>query len=292
MTGLTLGEKTMMALFDMLNNAQNGDAMKDIASKFGLDQEQMTKTVEALMPAFSTGLKRNTQTPDAMGDFMKALSSGNHSEYFQQASKAYSPEGVQDGNNILGHLFGSKEVSRAVAAQAEAASGVGQDIIKQLLPILANTLMGGMFNQTNEKMQGLSGSGSGNVFGDIISQMMKGASGNQAGSQSAGSNPLGDLIGGFLGGRTQGSAAQDNPLGKMMEGMMGGAKGQDNPLGQMMEGMFGGAKTQTPSASEPKANPYDDMFGKMFDTGRAVQDDYQKNVDGIFDQFLGGMNKK
>ena len=40
------------------------------------------------------------------------------------------------------------------------------------------------------------------------------------------------------------------------------------------------------------ANPYDELFGKMFNTGRVVQDEYQKNVDNIFDQYLGGMNKK
>ena len=59
-----MGEIIMMPLFDMLNNAQNGEAMKGIAKQFGLDEKQMNKTVEALMPAFSTGLKRNTQTPD------------------------------------------------------------------------------------------------------------------------------------------------------------------------------------------------------------------------------------
>ena len=255
----------MMPLFDMLNNAQNGEAMKGIAKQFGLDENQMNKTVEALMPAFSTGLKRNTQTPDAMGNFMKALSSGNHAQYFEDMTKAASPEGLADGNNILGHLFGSKDVSRAVAAQAEAASGVGQDVIKQLLPILATTIMGGMFNQTNNSMKAMSG-GNGNVFGDLMGQMM-----------SAG-----------------GAGAQNNPLGQILGGLMGSSApqgGQNNPLGQMMEGMFGGATQQKQPEAAP-ANPYDDLFGKMFDTGRVVQDKYQKNVDGIFDQYLGGMNKK
>lgn len=280
----------MMPLFDMLNKAQNGEAMKGIAKQFGLDENQMNKTVEALMPAFSTGLKRNTQTPDAMGNFMKALSSGNHSQYFEDITKAATPEGMADGNNILGHLFGSKDVSRAVAAQAEAASGVGQDVIKQLLPILASTIMGGMFNQTNDSMKAMSG-GSGNVFGDLMGQMMSAGQGGAA-NQSASNNPLGDLMGQMMG-AGQGSA-QNNPLGQILGGLLGGGaqKGaQNNPLGQMMEGMFGGATQQKQPEAAP-ANPYDELFGKMFDTGRVVQDEYQKNVDNIFDQYLGGMNKK
>lgn len=265
----------MLPLFDMLANAQNGGAMKEIAEKFGLDQSQMDSALEAMMPAFSNGLKRNVSSPDGMGQFMKALSSGNHSQYFENAASAFSSDGVADGNNILGHLFGSKDVSRAVAAQAEAASGVGQGIIKQLLPIVASTLMGGMFNQTNDQMKAMSGGGSGNVFGDLVGQMMGGGKG--------GSNPLGDMLGGMLGGA--GDKQQDNPFGKMMEGMLGNmTSGGSNPLGNM----FGGK----PEAAKPAANPYDDLFGKMFDTGRAVQNEHQKNMDGIFDQFLGGMDKK
>ncbi|MEW7007005.1 DUF937 domain-containing protein [Lentilitoribacter sp. EG35] len=269
----------MLPLFDMLMNAQNGSAMKDIAEKFGLDQSQMNSALEAMMPAFSNGLKRNVSSPDAMGQFMKALSSGNHSQYFENAANAFSSEGVADGNNILGHLFGSKDVSRAVAAQAEAASGVGQDIIKQLLPIIASTLMGGMFNQTNDQMKAMSGGGSGNVFGDLMGQMMGGSKG--------GSNPLGDMLGGMLGGASGNNQQQDNPFGKMMEGMMGNmASGSSNPFGNM----FGGSQPET--SNKEAANPYDELFGKMFDTGRTVQNEYQKNMDGIFDQFLGGMDKK
>lgn len=274
----------MLPLFDMLTNAQNGGAMKEIAEKFGLDQSQMNSALEAMMPAFSNGLKRNTSSPDAMGQFMKALSSGNHSQYFENAASAFAPQGVEDGNNILGHLFGSKDVSRAVAAQAEAASGVGQGIIKQLLPVIASTLMGGMFNQTNDQMKAMGGGGSGNVFGDLVGQMMGGGRG--------GSNPLGDMLGGMLGGTGgtggTGGKQQDNPFGKMMEGMMGGMTGggDSNPLGNM----FGGGQPE--ASSKPEANPYDNLFGKMFDTGRTVQNEYQKNMDGIFDQFLGGMDKK
>ena len=281
----------MMPLFDMLNNAQNGEAMRGMAKQFGLDENQMNKTIEALMPAFSTGLKRNTQTPDAMGSFMKALSSGNHAQYFEDISKAASPAGMADGNNILGHLFGSKDVSRAVATQAEAATGVGQDIIKQLLPVLATTIMGGMFNQTNDSMKAMSG-GSGNVFGDLMSQMMGAGQGAQ---QSASNNPFGDLMGQMMGAGQSG--AQNNPLGQILGGLMGGGQSgaqnnaQNNPFGQMMEGMFGGAAQQKQPEAAP-ANPYDELFGKMFDTGRTVQDEYQKNVDNIFDQYLGGMNKK
>ena len=45
----------MLSLYDMMMQAQNGNAVETMARQFGLAQEQATKAVAALMPAFSEG---------------------------------------------------------------------------------------------------------------------------------------------------------------------------------------------------------------------------------------------
>ncbi len=142
----------MLPLFDMMMQAQNGAAMEAVARQFNLAQEQATKAMAALMPAFSAGLKRSTSNPYDFVGLMQAVASGNYARYFEDMSRAFTPEGISDGNNILAQLFGSKEVSRAVAAQAAQMTGIGQDIYKQMLPVLADTLMGGLFKQTTGQM--------------------------------------------------------------------------------------------------------------------------------------------
>ena len=107
----------MLPLFDMLAQAQNGHGMEALARQFGLSQQQTQAAVEALLPAFSQGLKRNTADPYGLGAFMTAMASGQHAKYFEDATRAFSPQGVDEGNGILGHLFGSKDLSRAVAAR-------------------------------------------------------------------------------------------------------------------------------------------------------------------------------
>jgi hypothetical protein len=44
------------------------------------------------------------------------------------------------GNQILGHIFGSKDTSRDVAAQASEESGVDPSVLKKLLPIVAGAI--------------------------------------------------------------------------------------------------------------------------------------------------------
>ena len=292
----------MMPLYDMMMNAQNGDAMRSMARQFGLSESQMEQAMAALMPAFSTGLKRNASNPMDMSNFLSALAGGNHLQYFENMQNAFSPQGMQEGNGILGHIFGSKDVSRAVAAQAEAATGIGQEIFKQMLPVLASSIMGGLFKQATagqsagrQQSQAMSGA---NPIGELIAEMMRQGMGGARAQPTPKASPM------------------DNPLGQILEGMFGGGATRqpepdrgnpyaDNPLGQIFQDMFGsaagGLRQQAPEPEQQpdpdrmpsgrKRNPYDDLFGQMFDAGREVQSGYQKNMESIFDQYLQGMKQ-
>lgn len=286
----------MSSLFDMLAGAQNGDAINQMAKQFGLSQQQTQSAMEALLPAFSQGLKRNAATPTDLGSFLTALASGQHAKYFDNATNAFSPQGMQDGNGILGHLFGSKDLSRAVAAQASQATGIGQTILQQMLPVLASMIMGGLFKQSTGQAGGQTqqAAPSGNPLQSIIEQMMR--QGGLGQSQQGGQTPF------------------DNPFGKMLEGMFGGGQAQpqaqprqapqspasDNPLGRIFEEMLGGAQKSAPEpTAAPKPNPsgraktpYDDLFGDMFEAGAKTRNDYQQGMESIFDQFLQGMKKR
>ena len=299
----------MLPLFDMLTRAQNGNAVEQMARQYGLDQSQVQEAMAALMPAFSQGLKRNASNPNDLGAFLNALSSGQHAQYFEDATRAFSPHGMQEGNGILGHLFGSKDLSRAVAAQASQATGIGQDVLKQMLPALATMIMGGLFKQSTGQVQAAGFGGAGNPLQEIIEQMMRQGGGTTSRPAPRPEAPQPDLN------------QFDNPFGKILEGMFGGGQPQqrqapqqapqnpyaDNPLGKIFEEMMRGgqpaepARRQAPpkpAATRPTTNPsgrartpYDDLFGDMFESGSKTRDDYQKGMESVFDQFLKGMNR-
>ncbi len=307
----------MLPLFDMLANAQNGQAMEQLSRQFGLSMQQTQSAVEALMPAFSQGLKRNTSDPYGLGSFMSAMASGQHAKYFEDAQKAFAPQGVSEGNGILGHLFGSKDLSRAVADQAAQVSGVSSQVLQQMLPVIASMIMGGLFKQSTNQMHGgqqaAGFGGAGNPLGEIIEQMMK-----QGGDMMAGRVPQPAPP------PQQHPDPFDNPFGKVLKDMFGGGMPQqpppqqrraepqaqnpwgDNPLGKIFEEMMKGGqaagraapppepepRTRQPNPPEGRAkNPYDDIFGEMFKTGAKQRDEYEKNIGSIFDQFAKGMDR-
>ena len=64
-----------------------------------------------------------------------------------QAGRLGSADTVNDGNAILGHILGSRDVSRAVATNAASATGIGPDVLKRMLPVVATLAMGALAKQ-------------------------------------------------------------------------------------------------------------------------------------------------
>ena len=221
----------MFNMFDMLNQAQNGAAMENLSRQFGLHPDQTRKAVEALMPAFQEGMRRQAQSMDAMQGFFNQMGSGGYERFFDDPKATETEEVRQSGNDILGQLFGSKDVSRAVADQAATMTGIGTELMKQMLPVIASMMMGGLARQ---------GSGASNPMQQMFEQMMGGGRGG------AGANPFGDMLQGMMGsmfGAGAGSAGR-------------GGQGGFNPA-EIIDALFtAGRKTQDANT---------EAMGRIFD---------------------------
>jgi hypothetical protein len=150
---------------EMIMGAAGGGVLNQVAGQFGLNQSQAQSAIGALLPALMGGVQRNTQQQGGLESLLGALSGGNHGQYLDDPSMLSGA--TDDGNGILGHLLGSKDVSRAVAAQASAQTGIDSGILKQMLPIVASLAMGALSKQnTQHNLQGvMQTQGQGGVMG-------------------------------------------------------------------------------------------------------------------------------
>ena len=160
-----------MDLMDLLKATGGGDSVGQLASAVGLGSSDTSKLVEALAPALMRGIQKNTTNDDGLAGLRRALETGGHDRYIDDPSLMRSEDTRVDGNNILGHIFGSKDVSRNVAAAAAKETGVDASLIKKALPLLASLAMGAMAKKSS----------SGRDIGPSV--------------KSGGLGPLGDLLG-------------------------------------------------------------------------------------------------
>jgi hypothetical protein len=137
-----------MNILDAIVNAQDGAAVRQLGSQVGLGPDQTTAALSALVPALAAGFQRNLQNQGGLESLLSALSSGNHGLYIDDPASLTEPSAVADGNGILGHLLGSKDVSREVASRAAAQTGLSADVLKRMLPLAATLMMGAFAKQS------------------------------------------------------------------------------------------------------------------------------------------------
>jgi hypothetical protein len=133
-----------MNILEAMLQAQGGGAVQQLGQKFGLEDDQVASAISALAPALAAGFQRNMASPQGLDGLLGALGTGRHNRYLDDASLLGSAATTLDGNGILGHVLGSKDVSRQVAARVSAQTGIGESVLKQMLPVVAAMMMGAM----------------------------------------------------------------------------------------------------------------------------------------------------
>jgi hypothetical protein len=109
-----------MNMLDSILGAQGGGAAQQLGQQFGLNENQVSSALSALVPALAAGFQRNMSSPQGLDGLLSVLGGGQHQRYVDDGSALTHSDTINDGNGILGHIFGNKDVSRQVANRAAA----------------------------------------------------------------------------------------------------------------------------------------------------------------------------
>jgi hypothetical protein len=192
-----------MQLNDILN--QMG-GIPSMARELGISESQAASGAAALLPAILGGFKKQAQAQPAGLDGLGGLLNGLGGGGLLDDVLSPQPTNVNRGNDVLGQIFGSRDVSRSVAQGAAGQSGLDPALLKKMLPILAMLAAGYMAKQH--------------------------AGGTATGGTPQGGGGLGGLLGGLLGGggpAAGGAAGQAPGLAAMLD-----MNGDGNPLDDIL----------------------------------------------------------
>ncbi len=168
-----------MDLMDLLKASGGGDSLGQLAKTVGLGSDDTSNLVEALAPALMRGVQKNATDDAGLAGLRRALETGGHDRYIDRPELLHSEDTRNDGNKILGHIFGSKDVSRNVAAAAARDTGIDAGLIKKALPLLATLAMGAMSKKTSSGRELGSSASAGGLgpLGDLLNMGGKSAGG-------------------------------------------------------------------------------------------------------------------
>ena len=160
-----------MDLLNLLLNQGGGQAVRQLADNFGLDEQQTVSALSSLLPALGQGLARNASAQGGLESLLGALTGGQHQRYLEDPSILNQEDSINDGNGILGHILGSKDVSRQLAQRTSENTGIGVDILKKMLPMVATLAMGALSRQTAKNQQ-TSGNSATDGLSGILGQFL------------------------------------------------------------------------------------------------------------------------
>jgi hypothetical protein len=190
---LTIQDGADMQPTDIL--AQTG-GLQAIARELGVTESQAETGAAALLPAILGGFKKQATQPagiGGLGDLLGKLGGGS----LLDDVVAPHPTNVGRGNEVLGEIFGSKDVSRTVAQDASAKTGLDPALLKKMLPILTMLVAGYMAKQRGAGAAGASpsaGGGLGGILGGMLGgQGRAGGLGSMLDMNGDG-NPLDDIL--------------------------------------------------------------------------------------------------
>lgn len=246
----------MVNLFDIVRQAQSGAGIDNLSRQFGLTNDQTMRAVEALLPAFTLGFQRSALDPNLFAQLLNMMTSTRFAPFYE----AGLPGGSAGGQQVLDALFGP-QASRQIAAQASAMSGIGAQVLQQMLPLVAAMLMGGLVKFTS--LGGMS---------DLLRRWADWLESLRVdGRRSSGVGPdpyeaWADTMGAMFGlPRKPDPSPPSDPWSAFTQAMLG----------------------QAPAPSPPSSREPFEALARMFETGREVQAQHLANLHAIF-AGLGG----
>ncbi len=169
--------------------------LQSIARELGISEAQAEAGAAVLAPVILGGFKKQAQAPsglEGLGGLLAQLGGGG----LLDNAVSNEPTDIGLGNEVLGQIFGSKDVSRTVAQNAASRTGLDPAVIKRMLPIVAMLVAGYMAKQRGASQHPGGGGGLGDLLGGLLGQT-RGAAPGGGGSfldLNGDGNPLDDIL--------------------------------------------------------------------------------------------------
>jgi hypothetical protein len=145
---LVLRRRSLVDILSVLRQAQGGEAITSLARQFHIDPATADAAVAGIVAELSRALERNTLNRGGVADLMQLLGEVGTDPHLEHGKSLGSPEIRDTGNVLLGEILWNKDRSRALAARVSRATGVDEESVKAMLPVVATMLVGGLAQES------------------------------------------------------------------------------------------------------------------------------------------------
>ncbi len=179
-----------MNITDLLKGSVGDELVNSVSSQLNMDKKSANNAILTALPLILAGMKKNTETDHGAQSLNNALESkhdGSILDNLASSLTSNTQEIENDGNGILGHVFGDKLgfINKGVSAK----TGLDSSKTKKLLAILAPIAMGIIGKQKRKSNTGAGG------LGDLLGGLLTGVKAPKGKAKKGG---LGGMLSSFI----------------------------------------------------------------------------------------------
>ena len=204
-----------MSIMKLLEQAQGGQGLSQLASQFGLDDSKARELTQMLAPAIGQAAKKRAEDGQ-LETVLGAMKGEDKAAFFDDAAAAAAPEAQAQGQNFLENLLGDSAATEGLAATLAEKVGLDQETVKQFMPSVAAMAQGGLQKQMpDEQIDGMMAAAQPRQSGGGLMGMIGGLLGGNKGGEAEGRNNALGMLNQMLDADGDGNAMNDI-LGKFM----------------------------------------------------------------------------
>ncbi|CUJ85219.1 hypothetical protein PH7735_00465 [Shimia thalassica] len=166
-----------MSILSLLQQAQNGEGLANMAAQFGLDADKAGELAGMLAPALGSAAQQQAASGN-LGDLLGNFKGEDQAALFEDPTAAASQSGQAQGAAFLEQLLGGQEAASALTGQAAEKAGLDLGTVQSFLPAMAAMLQGGLQKSLpDDTLDAMSGGGAGGGLMGMASSLLGGNSG-------------------------------------------------------------------------------------------------------------------
>lgn len=196
-----------MSIMQLLQQAQGGQGLGQLADQLGLDRTEAHGLAQLLAPAIGSAARQRAES-GGLQNLLGTLRGEDQAGLFDDAGAAASAAGQAQGRDFLSALFGGEDAADGLAEEAAERSGVDRDTVSRFLPALAAMAQGGLQRQVpDDRIDEMETEASGGGLAGLVGGLLGGGSGRRGG----GLGMLNDLLD-----ADDDGSAMDDVLGRLL----------------------------------------------------------------------------
>jgi hypothetical protein len=151
-------------LIDIILASNQGRTAAALAMAGGYSVDSAEKALKTQVREIGSKIAIKAREPEELELLLDVIEAGEHDDYLTNPDALLSREAIEEGEEILAHVYGSLDRARTVARSLRRPHGLSEEKMERMMTLAATLCVAGLVQRGRQGFMAADLSGAGSVF--------------------------------------------------------------------------------------------------------------------------------